>query len=190
VVPRPAQTMARLIIFAADLGVMSAREISTAGIRWGTLDDMGGLVATGVDALWLRLIDDRAPFAVMEEDGRVIGFTIFMPHEKVYQYRWLVLRLRPHQDVFSTGAFVIPERRGGGITADIKSFAARHYAGQGYRRMVSVVNARNTASIRAHRRVGAAPLGTLRRARIGDINMVWQHGRLPQIGRQPFVVTL
>jgi L-amino acid N-acyltransferase YncA len=182
--------MARLIIFAADLGHMIDLDRSAASVRWGVTADIDRLVTTGVDAHWLRVLDEQTSFAVKEENGRIVGFTMFLTREKLFQYRWLVLRLRPRHDVFSTGAFVAPDRRGHGITADIKCFAARHYADQGYRRMVSVVEGKNTASIRAHTRIGAAQLGTLRRARIGDINLVWQRGRLPQIGRHPFVVTL
>jgi RimJ/RimL family protein N-acetyltransferase len=94
--------------------------------------------------------------------------------------------------VLSLGGFVVPDRRGLGLIGEVKAFAARHFLAQGYRRMVGVVSADNSASLKAFSRLGAKPLETLTRARIGRINLVWRSRALPRaFGRdRPLIVTL
>ena len=104
--------MARSIVFAADLGALIASTGSRDGIRWGAPADRHALVGGGVSARWLdRVIDNGLRFVVADENGRVIGHDIYLTGDKVRQFRWLVVGLRPGHDVLSTNAFVVPERR-------------------------------------------------------------------------------
>jgi len=184
--------MARVIVFAADLSDMIAGTGARAGIRWGGPGDRPALTAAGIGATWLDRIDKGLRFVVAEEDGRIIGHNIYLTFDEVQQYDWLRISLRAEHDVYSSSAFVLPERRGQRLIADMKRFAARDFVAQGYRRMISVVRAGNEASMKAHARVGAVPLLTLTRVRMGSLILVWQGRSLRQVswGIRPFTVTV
>jgi RimJ/RimL family protein N-acetyltransferase len=187
--------MTRLVVFAADLRDIIARTGSRSEIRWGGPADRGALITAGASAAlvdWTIENGSSARFAVAEENGRIIGQNIYVTGDSIRPYMWLVVRLRTGQDVFGMGALVVPERRGQRLLPDIKGFAARDFVERGYRRMISLVDARNEASIRAHARVGAVPLATLTRVRIGKLVFVWKGWALHHVrwGPQPFVVTV
>jgi len=186
--------MARIILFAADLSETIARTELRPEIRWGKPEDHCGLIAAGASPEWAEWItgaDSSARFAVAEEDGRIIGQNIYVTGETVQPYRWLVINLRNGRDVVAMGGFVAPERRGRHLLPDIKGFAARDFAQRGYCRMISWVDSRNAPSIRSHTRVGAVPLATLTRIRIGRLALLWKGWSLPQVrwGSRPFVIT-
>jgi L-amino acid N-acyltransferase YncA len=183
--------MARLLVFVSELGDLIANtEPVWADIRWGIDADCDALIAAGVSTNWLNwALDHGARFVVAEENGRIIGHNIFLSYESVWQYDWLLVRLDPKQDVLSTASFVVPERRRRRVFVSIKRFAAEYFAHQGYRRIISLVEAGNEPSIRAHRRIGAVCRTTLTRARIGKLKLVWQGAELRHFGwgPEPFV---
>lgn len=187
--------MARVILFAADLSDIIARTAPRPEIRWGKPADHGALIAAGANAEWVDWMtsgDPRARFAIAEEDGRIIGQNLYFTGDSIRPYRWLVLKPKKGLDVVAMGGFVIPERRGQSILPDIKGFAARDFMQRGYCRMISWADAKNEASIKSHARVGAIPLATLTRLRIGKLVLVWNGGSLPQFrwGSRPFVITV
>ena len=187
--------MARVIVFAARLPdlIVESSKARAGTIRWGSAADRDELVAAGANAKWLDSeISHGSMLVVAEEEGRIVGYSCYPTRESMPQYSWLVVRLRPGLDVFSVGGFVIPERRGRRIRGDMKRFAARHFFEQGYQRMISVVEATNTPSIRSNASVGALPLITLTRVRIGKLILVWQGSALRHVRwtREPFVVSV
>lgn len=185
------QVMARMIVFVADLRDTVARTNPPAMIRWGTTADRdvllaGGTSEAGVD--WA--LANGARFAVAEQDDRIIAHNIYLTSREVRQQDWLVIRLRQGRDVFSLGGFVRPEYRGRKLLAGIKGYAARYFLEQGYCRNISLVDADNAASIKAHAHVGAVPLTELRRHRLGDLVLVTQGFAPRHIGlrrRKPYV---
>ena len=86
------------------------------------------------------------------------------------------------QDILAMYGFVRPERRGQQVLAGIKAFAARHYIRHGYGRMISMVRASNTPSIRAHANLGAASQFVVTRFRLGSLMIVWYRSTI-SIGR-------
>ena len=86
--------MARVVVFAADLGTLVASAGAHDGIRWGRPDDRDALVGAGISAAWLdRLIDKGLRFVIAEENGRLVGHSIYLT-DKVRQFDWLVVQLR------------------------------------------------------------------------------------------------
>ena len=169
--------MAYAKVFSADLAGIVARTESRPGIRWGGPADRHALIAAGTTEVWLDWATNHgAQFVVAEDDGQLIGHVIYLTLEEVQQYEWLVVKVRAQQDVFSIGEFVIPERRGRNLIAAMKGFASRHFCELGYRRNVSVVDASNDASIKAHIKVGGIPIEAVRRVRAGKLVLVF-HGR-------------
>ena len=111
----------------------------------------------------------------------------------MWQHTWLLVGLRTGLDYMSLNGFVVPDKRGQRLLADVKGFAARHFATEGYRRNISVVHSGNRASVRAHATVAAKPLASLQHMRIGKLSIIARdHGR-PRVmwgTEQPFRVTL
>lgn len=182
--------MSRATVFTCDLRKIVARASLRPGIRWGHSGDRDRLVSMGADARWLDSeIGKGSRLVVVEENGKILGYSCYPTYEYATPFSWLVIRSRPGLDVFSVGGFVVPERRGQRIRGDMKRFAARHFVEQGYQRMVSVVDVTNTASLRSNANLGSVPLATLTRIRVGKLNLVCD-GRAPRHvgwGTQPFV---
>ena len=174
--------MARVFIFAADLDDIIARTTVRPGIRWGNDDDRQALIAAGdVPERWIGgLLDKRGRLVVAEEDGRIVGHNIYMTFSPVMQNSWLLINLRPGHDYLSQGGYVVPDQRGRRLLADIKGYAARHLAAGSYRRNISLVDADNQSSIRAHAGIGARPVAHFRRARIGKLSLVSKDRGLPR----------
>jgi hypothetical protein len=63
----------------------------------------------------------------------------------------------------------------------MRRFAARYFSEQGYQRMIGVVDANNTASIRSNASSGTDRFATLTRIRIGKLIVVWQGGVLRHV---------
>ncbi|WP_187969596.1 GNAT family N-acetyltransferase [Aquibium microcysteis] len=184
--------MARIVVFSAELTVIAATTRATGGIRWGGPADRDALVAAGagpamVDSAFRESAIARV--AVAEEDGRVIGQNVYLAAGALRVYPWLTVELAQGREVLAMGGLVVPEHRGRHLLADIKGFAARAFLDQGYVRMVSVVETRNTASLRAHARIGAVALATLTRIRLGRLDLVRddRSTRHLQIATRPYV---
>jgi len=189
--------MARVLVFAAELPEIIARTGARSGIRWGGPADRHALIAAGTNETWLdRALDNGARFLVVEEEGRIIGQNIYLTHallDNTRQYPWLALEVQPQHDIYSLGGYVVPEWRGRRLIAHMKGFAARYFVQQGFRRMISLVDADNDASVRAHRHVGAVPLASLTRVRICGLTLVWRDRSLQHVGwrqREPFVLAV
>ena len=184
--------MASIVVFAARLSDIVAKTRPREGIRWGGPADHGALLAAGAGA---AMVDGAlgeaaiARVAVAEEAGRIIGQNFYVAAGPIRAYSWLVMELAAGRDVFAMGGFVAPESRGRHLLADIKGFAARAFLDQGYVRMISLVDARNEASLRAHAHVGAVPLATLTRLRVGRLELVWKDRSFGHFhrGPRPFV---
>ena len=149
----------------------------------------GGLSEGVVD--WV--IGTKTRFVLAEDDGGIVGHIIYETSEKVDTYDWLSIRQQAGYDVFSSSAFVAPERRGQGLLGAMRGFAARHFAELGYRRNLSLVDTSNEASTRANARIGSVPLLTLTRVRLGSLMLVWQGHRLRHIDwgrKQPYVLSV
>jgi hypothetical protein len=187
--------MARVIVFAADLDETIARtRPRRAGLRWGMVGDAETLLAIGLRETQLRGCFDRGNrLVVAEQDGRIVGYNIYLTASPLRQHTWLLINLQTGRDYLSMGGFVVPEKRGQRLLGDMKGFAARYFLAEGYRRNISVVHSDNRASLRSHSAVGAIPLTTLRHARIGKLRLVAQDGGIPRVmwgNKQPFVVTV
>lgn len=173
--------MARIVVLAAELTAIVARTRAAAGIRWGGPADREALVAAGAGTAMVEAALGQkavARVAVAEEAGRIAGWNFYVCAGSVRVYSWLEIELAAGRDVFAMGSYVLPEHRGRHLLADIKGFAARSLVEGGLDRMFSVVETGNAASLRAHARVGAVPLATLTRVRIGGLDLVWT-GRSP-----------
>jgi hypothetical protein len=185
--------MARLIVFAADLNDVIARTGSRPGIRWAMLADSSALIAGGIGGTWLNSFLERGGrLAVAEEDGRIVGYNFYVTYSAVQQHSWLIVDLQAGHDYMSLGGFVVPEKRGQRLLGDIKGFAARHFAAEGYRRNISVTRSDNGSTLRAHAAIGAKPVMSVRRARIGKLSIIAKDGGFPRVlwgNDQPFVVT-
>jgi RimJ/RimL family protein N-acetyltransferase len=184
--------MARVIVYAADVDETIARTGSRPGIRWGEPADHQAMLAMGVRETWLMgYLNKGARLAVAEEDGRIVGYNIYVTYSPVRQHDWLTVNLRIGHDYLSFGGFVVPERRGRRLLGDLKGFAARHFAAEGYRRNISVVHSDNRSSLRAHAAIGATPVMSVRRARIGKLSIAAKDGGVPRVlWGTPFVVTV
>lgn len=187
--------MARVIVFSADLEEAIARtRPRRPGLRWGKPDDGRALLAIGLGEARLRGHLDRGDqIVVAEEDGRIVGYNIYLTASPVRQHTWLLINLQIGHDYLSMGGFVVPGKRGQRLLGDIKGFAARHFLAEGYRRNISVVHSDNRASLRSHSALGAIPLTTLRHARIGKLRLVAQDGGRPRVmwgSKEPFVVAV
>jgi len=173
--------MARTLVFAADLNAIIARTEPRAGIRWCQPADHHHLAAAGLRHRWLDpRTSNGAEIIVAGEDGRIAGYLVCLTTDRTEQFDWLTLVMRQGCDILSFG-FVSPEQRGQGLYASMKGFAARHFAEQGYRRDLSVVDYGNLASIRAHERVGAVVAAQLTRFRIGGAVFVWHDRELRHV---------
>jgi GNAT superfamily N-acetyltransferase len=185
--------MARIVVFSAELRDIIATTGPGSGIRWGDPADRAALIAAGAGA---AMVDGTvgegasARVAVADEAGRIIGMNFYVAAERIRAYSWLVVELAAGRDVFAMGGLVAPERRGRNLLADIKGFAARDFATRGYGRMISLVEAGNVASMKAHARIGAVPLATLTRVRVGRLELVWISRSLQHVrwGHRPFVL--
>lgn len=187
--------MAKMIVFAANLDEIIARTKLRPGIRWGDDKDRQALIAAGdVPERWIGgLLDKRGRLVVAEDDGRIVGHNIYMTYSPIMQNLWLLINLRAGHDYFTQGGYVVPEKRGHRLLADIKGFAARHFAAEGYRRNISLVDADNQSSIKAHTTIGARPLMVFRRTRVGKISLVLKDHRPTHLtwgDKRPFAVTL
>jgi RimJ/RimL family protein N-acetyltransferase len=185
--------MSRVIIFAADVNETIARTEPRPGIRWGEPGDLPALSGIGLRETWLKdRLDRGARLVVAEEDGRIVGYVIYVTVSPVRQYSWLLVHLRPKSDTLSMGGFVVPAKRGRQLIGDMKGYAARHFHAEGYRRNISVVRSGNRASVRAHAAIGATPLISLWHARIGKLRLIAPGNLLARVmwGKQTFVVTV
>jgi len=182
--------MMRAIVFATELRKIVVGASPRPGIRFGGgPGDRDQLIAAGADATWVDWgISNGSTFIVAEEEGRIAGYSCYATCENVPHFSWLVIRLRPGLDVCSVGGFVIPERRGQRIRGDMRCFAARYFFEQGYQRMIGVVDATNTASLRSNATSGTDRFATLTRVRIGKLIVVWQGRALRHVrwGARPF----
>ncbi len=180
--------MARIVVFAAELRDIIARTGSRSGIRWSETADRGALIAAGAGVAMVNAtvgVGQGARVAVAEEAGRIIGMNFYVTSGRIQAYSWLVVDLAAGRDVFAMGGLVAPDKRGRHLLADIKGFAARGLVERGYRRMISLVEAGNEASMKAHARVGAVPLATLTRVRVGRLELVWKDWSLQHFRRGP-----
>jgi len=73
---------------------------------------------------------------------------------------WIVLGKDPN-DIWSAGIIVKPNERGKGIAPLLRSHVMRECARGGVRRMLGIIDTPNHNSIRAMKRVGYKPVGTL-----------------------------
>jgi len=165
--------MARAIVCVAELGAIVAKTQLASGIRWGEAAECSAVDGGTLDPAWIDWFIERgAKIVVAERDDQVVGHVAYLTRELVPQYDWLSLKLQPGKDVLSVGGFVTPRFRGQGLLGSMKGFAARHFIAEGYRRNVSVVDAGNRASLKAHRSIGAYPTARLWRVRIGRLVIV------------------
>jgi L-amino acid N-acyltransferase YncA len=180
----------RVIVFATDLRKVIAGPSPRPGVRCGRSGDREQLIAAGADARWVDSgVSDGSTFIVAEEGERIVGYSCYATHENVPHFSWLVIRLRPGLDVCSVGGFVTPESRGQRIRGDMRRFAAHYFVERGYQRMIGVVDATNTASLRSNASSGTAQVATLTRVRMGKLIVVWQGAALRHVRGEsrPFV---
>lgn len=100
-----------------------------------------------------RMADDRYPFLVAEENGRVQGFAYAAPFREKEAYRW---------DVELT-IYLAPGCEGVGIGKGLMADCLRLLTAQGYLNAYSCITLPNPRSIGLHRRFGFEELGVFKR---------------------------
>ncbi len=152
----------------------AAREPADLCIRWLDQEQVWaafGVLSQDYERDWLeQRLAAGGRVAVAELDGRIVGWNVYQLGESE-QLDWLKVVL-PADAVMALGGFVLPEFRGRRVLAAIKRFAGQSYYSQGVRRMVSLVEPSNAASMNAHRNVGAAPLMTIARGQFAGVEII------------------
>jgi GNAT superfamily N-acetyltransferase len=187
--------MARFVVFAADSTEIIARTSAQAGIGLATQSDRDPLVALGLSATWLdrTLVDDSWMIVVAKLYGRILGYYACSVRTEIEQAHWLIIRSMTGNDILARYAFVIPEYRGRGILGLMKGCVTRQLEPHGYRRLISLVATRNRASLQAQAHVGAVPLSTVFRVRMGKLILAWEARNIRQarfVQAKPLVVTI
>ncbi len=146
------------VVHALDLGDWAERPLDESGLRWAGEADFERLVAFGIDPAELRSRFARgARVAILEQDGRVAAWNWFET-DSHDDYDWLRFTLSPGE-IWGFNGRVAPAVRGRGAFARVRGFAARDLAREGYRRIVSNIDALNRSSLRARAKTGSAALG-------------------------------
>ncbi len=169
------------VVHALDLGGWAERPLDESGLRWAGEADFDRLVAFGSDPAELSARFARgARVAILEQDGRVAAWNWFET-EGHDDYDWLRFTLSP-DEIWGFNGRVASAFRGRGAFARVRSFAARDLAREGYRRIVSNIDALNRSSLRARAKTGSTALGRFFWIRILGVTLVSLGGAV-RIGR-------
>ena len=169
--------MRRIIVFEIDLETIINRTEADDRVRWYEPSDRATLVAHDIKERTLDwFLETGGRITVFESDSQVIGWNFYSFADEPH-YGWMLLRM-PIDAVYASTSYVLPDHRGNQTTARLKGFAARYFVGEGYKRMLSTVNFRNIASMKAHTFVGARPAADLRIIRLHRCRAVIRRGRL------------
>jgi phosphinothricin acetyltransferase len=103
---------------------------------------------------------ERAPWLVLDDDGRVLGYAYAGPHRDRPAYRWSV----------EVSAYVRADARGRGVGRRLYAALCALLAAQGYRNAYAGVTLPNPASEALHRAAGFTPVGVYR-------GVGFKHGR-------------
>jgi hypothetical protein len=167
----------QFIVFSVDLAEVLQSVPLDPRVRWATSADKRALLALGLREAKTEMLLNASRIAVLEEGGRLVARNSYWRNEFPGDSG---LKVRISADAIAvTDGFVDPCHRGCRHIAALKAFAANEYLAAGYRRMVSLVRLRNTASLHAHRNVGALPVFRiiLLRGRSQPL-AIWANGRL------------
>ena len=169
--------MRRIVFFESDFEDIINRTDLDDRVRWYEPRDRATLLAHDITARTLDwFLDNGGRIAVLDSDGQVVAWILYSFVDEPH-YGWLVLRL-PADAVYASTSYVLPDHRGHQTTARLMGFAARYFAGEGYKRLLSTVDARNIASMKAHGFIGARPAADLRIIRLHRCRAVIRGGRL------------
>ena len=146
----------QFIVFSGELADVVDSVPLDPRVRWATMADKEALVALGFREAKTELFLKAGRIALLEENGNLVARNCYWLNDFLSGND---LQLKLSADTVAVSdSFVDPRYRGRRYIVALKAFAAREYLAAGYRRMVSVVRLRNTASIRAHRYAGARPI--------------------------------
>ena len=166
--------MQRLAVFILTIDPGARREPADLCIRWlgqGQVWAAFGVLSQDYERDWLeQRLAAGGRVAVAELDGRIVGWNVYQLGESE-QLDWLKVVL-PADAVMALGGFVLPELRGRRILAAIKRFAGRSFYDHGIRRMISLAEPSNAASMNAHRNVGAAQLMMIARGQFAGVEVI------------------
>jgi GNAT superfamily N-acetyltransferase len=131
-------------------------------------------------AYWGGLCAGDAAVWTLREDGRLIAFAALRPGERRHP-DWLLHRGRPG-DIWGSGVWVHPDRRGAGLANRVRDAAAAALAQSGYTRRVGIVEVANRSSIRSAQKGLYTSLATIAYLRVLDFAVVraghrWFYGR-------------
>jgi len=155
-----------------------ADDADPSGIRWSTPADLEGLAIDGRDRGTIRARLERgARAALLEAGGRPVAFEWYQTERHASEiHDWLRVRLPP-RCVFGFDAAVLPEFRGQGCIARVRSFARREYAGAGFERLLGGFFYLNRNALRASRKSGFGPLGRIFCLRLPGLTLIRLGGR-------------
>ena len=143
-------------------------------IRWLDTNQVWkafGVLSQKLDRQWLmRRLAAGARLAVAEVDSQIVGWNFYQLKE-IEQFDWITVILPPRA-AMAVGGFVVPEHRGNRILASIKRFAGRSLWSEGIDRMVSIVETGNSASLNAHRNVGAVSIMSIGRIALPGFEII------------------
>jgi L-amino acid N-acyltransferase YncA len=175
-----------LTVFSLALDPLGAPAPQELRLRWLSTDEVWAafdVLALDYEEKWLaRRLAAGGRLAVAEADGRIVGWNIYQLGE-VEQSDWFTVVL-PADAMIATGGFVIPEFRGRRVLAAIKRFAGQSFHARGIRRMISISETANRASMNAHRNVGAVQIMSLSRRRLAGVDLI-RVGRRWMVRRSP-----
>lgn len=176
--PRRLIEVVLVTIVEMDLAAPPGDEADPSGIRWSTPADLDGLAVCGRDPATIRARLERgARAAVLEANGRPVAFEWYQTERHASEiYDWLRVRLPP-RCVFGFDAVVLPEFRGRGCIAKVRSFARREYAGAGFERLLGGFLFLNRSALRASRKSGFRPVGRIFCLRLPGLQLIRLGGR-------------
>lgn len=135
-------------------------------------------VAPAAEDYAVRMADDRFPFLVAEEAGRVTGFVYAAPFRQKEAYRW---------DVELT-IYLAPGFEGRGAGAALMAECLRILAAQGYLNAYSCITLPNERSVGLHRRFGFRELGVFPKTghKLGEWHdVIWMGKALGDFSQAP-----
>ncbi|MBO67949.1 MAG: GNAT family N-acetyltransferase [Acidiferrobacteraceae bacterium] len=134
--------------------INEVHEIYSAAVLGGTTSfEIDPPTAGEMTTRWRKVVDVNLPYAVAEQNERVVGFAYVSPYRSRSAYRYTV----------ENSLYVAPwaRRQGSGIL--LLSYLLDHSKAAGMRQVIAIISGGNPApSINLHTKVGFRTVGTLR----------------------------
>jgi hypothetical protein len=164
----------RLRVFTVDLEAVATSTPQAPRLAVSWIQDGRGLEAideaAAQDGERRRLgtmaqhLADSGRIAAVLESGKPVAWQLLRPREQ-RSFGWLHL-LAGTDAVFSFGVYTVRPWRGRRLFGALSRYSADFYLKEGSRRMVSLAECGNTASLRARQRRGDRPVGWILRLRL------------------------